>query len=453
MRRIRRRRALIGFPLVAGAAAALAGVALAAPGDVVLVSQATGPAGPLAGTFAQDPSISASGGRVAFASDADNLSPEDDDAVTNVYVRDVATGATLLVSRASGVAGAAADGRSQNPAVSGSGRFVAFESDADNLSPDDNNGASNVFVRDLVTHTTTLVSRRSGVSGGAANGSSSRPDISAGGRFVAFQSRALNLSGAAGNVTNVFVRDLVRHRTTLISRASGAGGPGALDASSGPAISGDGNRVAFQSGADNLSSEDDNSVTNVYVRDRAARTTTLVSRRRTGVIPPANGGSGDVDISPSGRFVAFASHANNLSPDDDNGVENVFVRDLRRGVTVLASRASGLRGVGADDRSGGAVVSDRARVAFHSLADNLSAGDNDAQNVFVRDVLAGTTALASRASGPFGPGGDGKSSEPSVSRDGRYVAFTSSSGNLVPGGPRPVLAAPSGLNVYRRDLK
>jgi Tol biopolymer transport system component len=186
---------------------------------------------------------------------------------------------------------------------------------------------------------------------------------------------------------------------------------------------------------------------NVYVRDRAARTTTLVSRRATGSTAPASGGSSDPDISPSGRFVAFESHADNLSPDDDDAVKNVFVRDLRRGLTVLASRASGRRGVGGDDRSGGATVSDEAGVAFVSLADNLSADDNDAVNVFVRNVLAGRTALVSRAAGPRGAGGDAKSTEATTSRDGRYVAFTSSSSNLVP------LSAPGGVNVYRREVE
>ena len=238
--------------------------------------------------------------------------------------------------------------------------------------------------------------------------------------------------------TNIFVRDLVANTTTLVSRRAGASGPAANSDSFNPSISGDGNRVAFASDANNLSNEDDNGVGNVFVRDIAAATITLVSRA-TGVAgAPAGDSSSNPDLSPSGRFVAFESSANNLSPDDRNAFINVFLRDLDESTTALVSRAGGANGVGGDansaDPASHPVVSDNARVSFISEANNLAGDDNDAlTNVFVRDALAGTTELVSRAAGPAGVAANATSRNPTISADGRYVAFESSATNLVAG--------------------
>jgi Tol biopolymer transport system component len=254
MRSHRRRPALLALALAGAGVAALAAPALAAKDDVVLISRATGPAGAPVDATAAISSASASGEQVAFDTDANNISAEDNHTFRNVFVRDAATNVTTFVSRATGAAGVAGDGISQDPSISGDGRLVAFESDADNLSPDDNNAATNVFVRDLVAGTTTLVSRASGPGGAGANGNSNQPDISSDGRYVTFQSVADNLSSDDNNAfVNIFVRDLVANTTTLVSRAPGAGGAGANDNSLNPTISGDGNRIAFESSANNLS--------------------------------------------------------------------------------------------------------------------------------------------------------------------------------------------------------
>ena len=149
--------------------------------------------------------------------------------------------------------------------------------------------------------------------------------------------------------------------------------------------------------------------------------------------------------------MTFQSTANNLSPDDRNAVINVFLRDLDESSTALASRANGPNGAGGDadsaDPASRPVVSDNGRVAFISQANNLSADDNDAlTNVFVRDALAGTTELVSRAPGPAGAAANASSGGPTTSADGRYVAFDSPATNLVAG----TLAGVS--NVFRRDV-
>ena len=192
--RSRRVRCRIAPGLVAVSVACCAWPASGAVDDLDLVSRtsAGGPADGISGA----PSISADGRLVAFESDADNLSPEDDDAVTNIFVRDLDTGTTTLVSRRSAtLAVPPARDDSRSPSISADGRFVAFESDADNLSPEDDNAVTNIFVRDLQAQTTTLVSRQSVADGGAgADQNANDPAISADGRHVAFHSFADNLS-------------------------------------------------------------------------------------------------------------------------------------------------------------------------------------------------------------------------------------------------------------------
>ncbi|MBJ7455272.1 MAG: PD40 domain-containing protein, partial [Thermoleophilia bacterium] len=434
---------------------ALAAPAVAAPGDLDLVSRADGPAGAPASTEGSVPGqagISANGRIVVFQSGADNLSLEDDNARTNVFARDLLTGTTTLVSRATGVAGPAANADSANPAISSDGRFVAFASDAANLSDeDDPDPYDDVFVRDLLLGTTTLVSRATGPAGAGGNDHSSSPMISKDGRHVVFLSDADNLSGEdIDTFTNVFVRDLVAGTTTLVSRSPGPTGAAGNGNARSPSISDSGTRVAFPSGANNLSTEDDNSVFNVFVRDLANDTITLVSRADGAGGAVANGVSTDSGISPSGRYVAFSSAANNLSAEDDNGAENVFLRDLDLATTTLVNRADGPSGApanaGPPAENYGPMVSDNGRVVFASVATNLATGDNPDGDVFVRDPAAGTTELVSRAAGVGGAPADGLSTLATMSGDGRWVAFASVATNLVAG----TVAGTS--NTFRRDL-
>ena len=325
-------------------------------------------------------------------------------------MRDTVTATTILVSRQSASDGGdGGDAQSAFASMSADGRYVAFESSASNLAADDDNGERDIFVRDLQTNATTLVSRRSALSGnGPANDGSFDAAISADGRYVAFESSADNLSTIDDNaVFNVFVRDLQSGSVRLVSRRS-AGGPSGGDGGNGdsrrPALSADGRYVAFDSEANNLSDEDDNSVIGVFVRDLELDTTTLGSRQSGGAAG-ADGDSRDAVLSSDARLLAFSSEADNLSTDDNGNAGDVFVRDLQTGALVLASRESTADGgAGGNDDSGGAAFSGDGRyLGFHSGADNLSALDSDGGvwDVFRRD-------LTGPGGGPgLGPGGAG----------------------------------------------
>jgi Tol biopolymer transport system component len=444
----------LGALLVTAVCAPLAG---AAEDETTLVSRQSAADGGAGGDDdSSGPSISADGRFIAFNSIANNLSDVDDDerVPQDIFVRDLETNTTELVSRQSAAdGGAGADSNSVIPSISADGRFVVFQSGARNLSDADDDNATDVFIRDLETDTTELVSRQSAADGGAGgdDGSFARA-ISADGRFVAFDSFADNLSGADSNAaTNVYVRDRATDTTTLVSRQSaGQGGAGGNEDSFDAAISADGGFVAFSSEADNLSGADNDGGDDidVFVRDVQAATTTLVSRR-------AGGGGGNAasflpSMSADGDRVAFASDADNLSGGDSNAVTNAFVRDIAADTTTLVSRQSAADGgAGANDASDDPAISADGRfVGFGSLADNLSTEDRDAfENAFVRDLRADTTTLVSRQSAADGnAAADADSTQPVPSADGRFVAFDSEADNL------SALDTDSTQDVFIRDV-
>ena len=240
-------------------------------GTTQLVSVATD--GTQANSDSFDPAISADGRYVAFGSDASNLVPGDTNGTDEVFVRDRRSGTTQLVSVATG--GTQANGRSFIPAISADGRYVVFGSDASNLVPGDTNGTDEVFVRDLRSGTTQRVSVATG--GTQANSDSFSPAISADGRYVAFDSDASNLvPGDTNHHADVFVRDLRSGTTQLVSVATD-GTQANGNSSYEPAISADGRYVAFGSDASNLVPGDTNENSDVFVRDRQSGTTQRVS--------------------------------------------------------------------------------------------------------------------------------------------------------------------------------
>ena len=342
-------------------------------------------------------------------------------------------GTTARVSVSTG--GAAGDDDSQLPAVSGDGRFVAFRSLASTLVPGDTNGLGDVFVHDRSTGVTERVSvdsrERQAVDadqGGVLDSNFGPPAISADGRFVAFASSATNLVKSDRNqVADIFVRDRAAGTT---ERVSVAGRRTEANGESGhPAISPDGRFVAFSSLADNLVPGDTNFAPDVFVVDRQAGTTQRVSVDSAG--QQADNSSEDPAISADGRFVAFSSSASNLVPGDDDGASDVFVRDRQAGTTESVSIVSPSTGFGA--HSGAAAISADGRyVAFNSWEPDLVPGDtNNSYDVFVRDRSTGGLERVSLDSA--GVEGDDWSLAPALSADGRFVAFQSFAGNLVPG--------------------
>src|SRR5437870_9409652 len=210
--------------------------------------------------------------------------------------------------------------------VSADGRFVVFVSQADNLAPNDRNGAFNVFVRDRTLGKTILVSvNRDGTRSG--NGPSLAASISADGRFVAFESSASDLvANDTNNASDIFVRDLVNGTTKLVSVSLDGVSPG-NQASSWPVMTPDGRYVLFESRASNLALNDLNIASDLVVRDMTAGTNTLVTRDRFGTASALGGGPVFADtarISDDGRGVAFTSAASNLIANDNNQKSSVF---------------------------------------------------------------------------------------------------------------------------------
>ena len=417
-----------------------------APNDTKLISRANGATGVKGNSASSDAAISANGRFVAFATTSTNLG--DTDGFQDVFVRDRVANTTKLVSRGPGATGVNPNGDSRAPSISADGRFVAFFSDATNL-PGDTDGSFDIFVRDVVSNTTTLLSRANGVSGASANSNSYDPSISADGRHVAFVSVATNLPSDTDSASDIFVRDVQAATTALVSRASGPSGAKQDGDSLEPSISGDGSRVAFTSTAVNL--PDDNDVdADVFVRDVKANTTTLASREDGDGNASANATAHFGEISSDGNAVAFSSSATNL-PDAGDAVDDIFVRFLSSNSTVLVSRASGGTGVrGNGNSTFSSISSDGQFVAFDSASTNLvTPDDTDVfSDIYVRDVFDALTTLVSRESGATGARGDLPSSSPSISDDGGFTAFQSSATNF-----DPVADGNSDTDIYVRELE
>ena len=399
-----------------------AGSVRAAPGNTTRVSVASDGTQANGGSFT--PSISADGRYVAFASIAVNLVSGDTNGVQDIFVHDRQTGQTTRVSVASG--GAQANGPSFDPSISADGRYVAFASLATNLVSGDTNNEQDIFVHDRQTGQTTRVSVATG--GGQANGNSSNPSISADGRYIAFDSNASNLvSGDTNNTGDIFVHDRQTGTTTRVS--IGPGGTQANRGSLAPSISADGRYVAFHSDATNLVSGVTNGTTHIFVHDRQTGATTRVSVASDGT--EGNSVSIKPSISADGRYVAFQSIATNLVSGDTNRNQDIFVHDRQTGQTTRVSVASdGTEGnSGSNDPS---ISANGRYVAFQSQANNLVSGDTGfITDIFIHDRQTGVTTRVSIAFD--GTEANNVSSAPSISADGRYIAFESNASNLVNG--------------------
>jgi len=325
--------------------------------------------------------------------------------------------------------GAQANETSRIPSASADGRYLAFHSDATNLVDGDTNASRDAFVRDRLNGTTERVSVDSSGVQGDHDSDAYPPAVSADGRYVAFGSNATNLVDGDSNLScDIFVRD--RQNGTTVRVSVDSAGVGGDDDSIQPSISADGRYVAFQSVATNLVAVDTNGWADVFVHDLQNGATTRASVDSTGV--QANSLCHDADLSADGRCVVFWSPATNLVAGDSNGLYDYFVHDRTSGTTELVSLDSG--GAQGNGLSFGrsALSADGRFVAFESRATNLVAGDtNGRADVFVRDRLTGTTERVSIATG--GGEGDIDSGLPVISTDGRFVAFSSGAGNLVPG--------------------
>jgi hypothetical protein len=394
------------------------------------------------------PATSASGRYVLFTSAAATLVGGDTNRVSDIFMRDRQTGTTTRVSLSS--TGVQANSWSDSPAISGDGRYVVFRSAASNLVAGDTNGRADIFLYDCVTHSTIRVS---GPTGGQSNADADGATISADGSVIAFSSVATNLvSGDTNGVADVFIYGRAQGTLTRMSVPSmdlanrTTQGNGASDL---PTLSGDGRYVVFRSLATNLVAMDTNRTFDVFLADRQTGIVERVSVSSTGGQgQSASGTECASSISADGRYVAFRSLAA-FSSADTNLVADIYLRDRQARTTTLVSRA--LDGTPANAESGTrglALSADGLTVAFTSAASNLVPGDtNGVRDVFVVTWQTGLRLRVNRllsgqqTSQDSGGGIRGVA----LSSDARFVAFDSMEA-LEP-------ADTNGLrDVYQRDL-
>ncbi len=369
--------------------------------------------------------ISANGRFVVFASAAENLVAEDGNDKSDVFVHDLKKGKTTLISH--DPIGLDGNNQSSHAVVSKNGRFIAFNSDASNLVANDTKGFVDVFVHDRKTGTTERVSLDS--AGNEVDGNSIFASISANGRFVAFESSAPNLVADDTNgKVDVFVRDRLTGTTTRVSVASG--GVQIVKGGFDCAISGNGRFVAFVSGDAEIVPNDENSANDVFVHDRETGDTSLVTVNALGATGDES--SRSPSLSFDGRFIAFGSGSTDLVPGGaGNDDEDVFVRDMVEGTTECVSVSSG--GILGDQDSALPDISANGRfVVFQSLAQTLVTGDTlGVRDVFLHDRKKHVTTRVSK--GRNGAEASASSTVPQVSKNGKVVTFSSDANNLVVG--------------------
>lgn len=427
-----RRTGFRAFALLLASALSTAGSAQAqAPFERVSENAA----GQSEGGRSDGPAVNADGSVVAFFSDAFNLVPEDCHppqtcvGYRDVFARDRDLDQLRRISAAEG--GQNANGPSQlngfSPAISADGCLITFSSEATNLVAGDTNAREDVFLYDCSTET---ISRISVGIDGEANGASSFTDISADGRYIVFQSSATNLvENDTNSRSDIFLFDRDAEEITRVSVASD--GSEANRSSIDPAISNDGHVIAFISNATNLVANDTNGLRDVFVHDRETGETSRVSVSSTGI--QADNFSFLPDLSGDGNLVAFKSAASTLVPADTNGEPDVFVHDRTTGVTERVSVDSFGNQSQGGLSSGPSISADGRFVAFASFASNFVPGDgNGFSDVFVYDRQTKRIDIVSASLDNGRPGGNVPDYPPSISADGRWIAFASAAENIVP---------------------
>lgn len=372
----------------------------------------------------RSPALSDDGRYVVFYSLATNLVLTDTNGLLgwDVFVHDRATGETTLISMSS--TGEQGNDASTKPDISADGRYIVFESLATNLVISDTNNAKDVFLHDHQTGITSRVSVSS--SGEPGNSYSDSPSISADGRLIAFTSNASNLViGDTNNRPDIFVYDRITEITERVS-VNSQGQEGNYSSST-PRISEDGRYVVFDSNADNLVPNDTNGTQDIFVHDRVTGQTGRMSVSSSGL--QSNDYSLNGDISATGRYVVFTSLATNLVANPLNSSTNVFLHDRATGQTTLVSQNT--MGEAANNWSGyNRFSSDERFVLFNSQANNLILGDTNGQgDIFVFDRLIGYITRVNIT--PDGEQSNGISAQGALDITGKIVAFHSEATNLV----------------------
>lgn len=360
--------------------------------------------------------LSPDGRFVVFVSFSQNLVPGDVGWVDQdeVYLHDRVRHTTERVSpeRSGPQSTDSQVTRLRNPVVSSGGRFVAFDTAAQDLPADDGDGEKDVFVWDSVDGTTELVSIDP--AGGLGQSTSTHPAISNDGRIVAYTTTSEEAAQEFDRAIYAYDR---QERTTELVAAPGGSSPG-HEVSSPPVLSPDGRYVAFRTSTTTVS---DQASSSVALHDRSTDQTEVVTELGGTAVPdnpPA--------VSGDGRFIAFASSSDELVPGDNNGDVDIFVRDRRTGSTEVVS--VGRDGKPKEGRSVSPSISaDGRHVVFHSRAKLVPADTDRLDDVYVYDRDTDEVTLASEDLGVDpridDPGHRG-SYDASIDDAGRHIAFS-----------------------------
>ena len=401
-------------------------------------------------SFLAPGALSGDGRKLAFTSAADDLAPNDTNRTLDVFLCDTAAGTNALVS--AGVDGNPAGGSSWSPALALGGQRVVFVSTATNLVAGPTNFFANIFLRDMVAGTNTLVCvTPDGTAAG--NGDAMMPAVSQDGRYVVFVSRASNLAtDASSAAANTYLHNLAAGTTILLTNNASTSLP--------PSISGDGRYVAFFGSTSQVMVRDTQRGTNVFATNAIAAAVLSPSGARLLVvqtnttarlsvfnllnrsnifsivatparaIPAASVMKVAAPWSSDGRFFAFVT-STNADPRDTNGTNDVYLCDLSSNTVTLVSINATHDGAGSDVSDSPAISGDGRFVIYRSFANNLVAGTLNPPNIFLYDRLTGSNTLLTTAA----PGSTWFSwaAQPMVNGDGSAVAYQSWNPAIVAG--------------------
>ncbi len=429
--------------------------------------------GTKANNSASPADVSRNGRYVTFRTLATNLDPDDKNNAWDLYWRDRLTGLTKRVSV--GTNGIGANDSSLAFDLSDGGKHIIFRSYASNLTPDDNNGIEDIFLHSVDSNETVRVSR--GVLGTEPVGGGGGFAISSNGRYAAFDSSSGDfVAGDENQAPDVFLRDMLTDEIIRVSTSITGRTPNGH--SSLPAISADGQSIAFISWASDLVADDNNQFADIYAFDRMTRSNQLITKGWDGT--PANGPSDIPSISANGRFITFHSSASNLVPDDTDGFANYFVydrmnRQMHRISTATVAAPRAYTSVSDDGvialttsaklvpqdltnytdgytydlvsqnfenftaspndfwgtgRGGWSSSNDEEWLVFASNARLNPSDQNEFRDVYLWNTKTNTTTLVSR--GFDGTAANGNSSSVIADESGRRVIFQSTASNLIP---------------------
>ena len=367
------------------------------------------------------PSVSGDGRRVAFSTPM-NFDLNDTNNASDVYVHDTLDNSTTWVSVYTGPGSTGNTGESVTPSISADGGHVAFATPM-SFDPNDTNNEMDIYVHDREGNSTTWVSVYTGPGSTANTGGSETPSISADGGYVAFATPMSFDPNDTNNEMDIYVHDREGNSTTWVSVYTGGGSIANTGGSVAPSISMDGRHVAFATPM-SFDLNDTNNEMDIYVHDRESNSTTWVSVY-TGPGSTANtGGSVTPSISADGNYVAFATPMS-FDPNDTNNGMDIYVHDRQANSTSWVSIYTG---PGNMANSGGSLtpsISMNGRDVAFATPMNFDLSDtNNEMDIYVHDRQANSTSWVSIYTGPGNTQNTGESVDPSISVDGLHVAFS-----------------------------